>query len=87
MIQINVPAGCHEDLFGSRGQLQKIWMYVMFRNLVRIFIVCSVIILIQTVENDTFFGPALSKRMHDAHTGAGAECRACVRRSAVMDTS
>ena len=23
------------------------------------------------IENDTFFGPALSKRMHDAYTGAG----------------
>jgi hypothetical protein len=22
-------------------------------------------------ENDTFFGPALSKRMHEAYTGAG----------------
>ena len=23
------------------------------------------------IENDTFFGPALSKRMNDAYTGAG----------------
>jgi dienelactone hydrolase len=25
------------------------------------------------IENDTFFGPALSKRMHEAYTGAGGE--------------
>ena len=25
------------------------------------------------IENDTFFGPALSKRMHEAFTGAGGK--------------
>jgi len=33
------------------------------------------------IENDTFFGPALSKRMHEAFTAAGgkAEYRSCHR--------
>jgi len=41
------------------------------------------------IENDTFFGPELSRRMHDAYTRAGgkAEYHLCCRPSEAMVTS